>query len=316
MGGLCFIFSICAASIIFFAGAKLALPELLRSAIVLGAAVLCGLLGLADDYGKIASRSNAGISGKTRLAFEFGLGLALGAGLYFLKLTPDLILWMDASGARVISWHMPGIYELAYDFLLLPFLYAATSNALNLHDGMDGLCAGTSSILFATLALMLAACAFTGLSWLSAASLGALLGFLIYNKYKAKIFMGDTGSLFIGACFAGLVASSGLLLWFIPLALIYIVETLSVILQVAYFKLSKPYEPEKKMAAPALVLYKLTHKLPGEGKRLFRMAPIHHHFEALAGEAGKKEWQVVIWFWLVQLLICGTLLALFMRRIF
>jgi phospho-N-acetylmuramoyl-pentapeptide-transferase len=86
-----------------------------------------------------------------------------------------------------------------------------------------------------------------------------------------------------------------------------------VMAQVAYFKLTKPYTPEKPMSTLKLALYKLTHRLPGDGKRLLRMAPIHHHFEAVAAEKGKKEWTVVVWFWLIQIGI-ASLVCLGFRR--
>jgi phospho-N-acetylmuramoyl-pentapeptide-transferase len=174
---------------------------------------------------------------------------------------------------------------------------------------MDGLAGGTSFFVFATLAVFLALVpGGKDLAIVAGATAGALLGFLLYNKFRARIFMGDTGSLFLGALMAGLVVYGGLIVWFIPMALIYIVETISVMSQVVYFKLTKPYTPEKSMSAPALALYKLTHKLPGEGKRLFRMAPIHHHFEAVCSEKGIKEWEVVIWFWIAQALLCALCL--------
>lgn len=130
---------------------------------------------------------------------------------------------------------------------------------------------------------------------------GVMLGFLLFNKYPAKVFMGDTGSLFVGGLMAGLVVYGGLVLWFAALSFIYIVETVSVMAQVCYFKLTKPFQPEKPMSAISLAIYKLTHKLPGEGKRLFRMAPIHHHFEAIGADRGMKEWEVVVFFWFAQL---------------
>jgi phospho-N-acetylmuramoyl-pentapeptide-transferase len=153
------------------------------------------------------------------------------------------------------------------------------------------------------------------LSCLAMAGAGALVGFLIFNRHPAQIFMGDTGSLFIGGLIAGLVLASGLLLWFIPLSAIYIAEAISVILQVVYFKISKPYEPPKPMSAPAILWLKLTKRLPGEGKRLFRMAPLHHHFEAVLITRGlnqdQAEWQVVAGFWLAQVLLCAITLASF-----
>jgi phospho-N-acetylmuramoyl-pentapeptide-transferase len=123
--------------------------------------------------------------------------------------------------------------------------------------------------------------------------------------------MGDTGSLFIGGLIAALVIASGTVLYFIPLSLVFIAEAVSVMLQVSYFKLTKSYTPERPMSTPALAVYKLTHRLPGEGKRLFRMAPLHHHFEAVLAEKGVKEWQVVAGFWAVQAVLCLFVLLLF-----
>jgi phospho-N-acetylmuramoyl-pentapeptide-transferase len=146
------------------------------------------------------------------------------------------------------------------------------------------------------------------LAVVAASLVGAVGGFLIYNRNPAKVFMGDTGSLYLGGALASLVAASGLILWFIPLALIYIIETVSVMIQVVYFKLTKDYTPETPMSKPALLWLKLTKRLPGEGKRFFRMAPLHHHFEAVGEDKGVPEWQVVAYFWLAQLAICAAVL--------
>jgi phospho-N-acetylmuramoyl-pentapeptide-transferase len=123
--------------------------------------------------------------------------------------------------------------------------------------------------------------------------------------------MGDTGSLFLGGMMAALVIAGGIVFWFVPLSLIYIVEALSVIAQRNYFRLTKPYTPEKPMSPVALAFYKVTHKLPGEGKRIFRKTPIHHHFEELLAEKDVPESQVVLYFWLVQLALCLGVLAIF-----
>jgi phospho-N-acetylmuramoyl-pentapeptide-transferase len=101
----------------------------------------------------------------------------------------------------------------------------------------------------------------------------------------------------------------GLLFWFVPMAIIYILEAVSVMSQVLYFKLTKPFKPETPMSALRLALFKLTHKLPGEGKRLWRMAPMHHHFEAVAADKGIKEWEVVRWFIIAQMILCAICLA-------
>jgi phospho-N-acetylmuramoyl-pentapeptide-transferase len=290
------------------------------------AGVMCGLVGLVDDLSKINSKSNAGISAKTRLSLEFAFGFALTGALFLdqslfqTHFAPVDQLVLLPNSPPLVLGGFSEIFRLGYVFAVVPFLVAATTNAINLHDGMDGLSAGTSMLVFITLAAMLAHLGGTTgfsivqpLSVVAASIAGGLAAFLIYNRYPAKVFMGDTGSLFLGGMMAAIVAASGLTLWFVPLALIYILETVSVILQVGYFKLTKDYEPETPMSEPALIWLKLTKRLPGEGKRLFRMAPLHHHFEAVAEDKGIREWQVVACFWLAQLLICAVVLFCFLR---
>lgn len=318
MGGLCFIAVIVLCSCCLLFNSELDLKLKLISALVLAVAALCGLVGFLDDFGKITSRSNKGISGFIRLAFEFALGLGLGLGLLCLQApVTELISGVTTVGGgdvcAVLWFSLDKFGGPIAAVLLSSFIVAATSNALNLHDGMDGLAAGTSIQVFATLSFMLSAIHQWGLACIAATVCGALLAFLIFNRHPAKVFMGDTGSLFLGALMAALVLASGLTLWLIPLGLIYIIETLSVMAQVSYFKLTKPYTPEKPMSSVALCLFKLTRRLPGQGKRLFRMAPLHHHFEALGLERGIPEWQVVIYFWLCQLGICLLSCFLFLH---
>lgn len=315
MGGLCFIFSI-----VVVAGATLFIKNDIaaefrnRALLALLTPVLCGLIGFADDYGKITSKSNAGISAKLRLLLEFGLGAVLGCALYYMHLMPDFVYAVELTPDGILPKtipHFTGILEMVYVMLFVPFLMAATSNALNLHDGMDGLAGGTSCVVFITLAIMLFAAGHWPLAWVASTAAGALLGFLFFNKNPAKVFMGDTGSLFIGALMASLVVCGGLVIWFVPLSIIYIVEAVSVMAQVAYFKLTKPYDPPKPMDSISLAIYKLTHRLPGDGKRLLRMAPVHHHFEAIAAEKGIKEWEVVVYFWLAQIAISSICILFF-----
>ena len=276
---------------------------LLMISLSITCAFACAALGIADDYGKVSSKSNKGLSARFRLFTEFGLGLILATILLFFDAPIGTLVLQSRAGHPLDIFVMPDMLARAYGLILVPFLVAATSNAVNLHDGMDGLAAGTSSICFAALSFMLFVCGKSELAWVASAASGSLIAFLLYNRYPARVFMGDTGSLFIGGLMASLVVCGGLTLWFIPLSIIYIIESISVMAQVTYFKLSKPFQPEKPMSAPSLALYKLTHRLPGDGKRLLRMAPIHHHFEAIAAEKGKPEWQVVICFWLIQLVI-------------
>jgi phospho-N-acetylmuramoyl-pentapeptide-transferase len=258
-------------------------------------ALFCGMLGASDDLSKVTQKNNRGLTPRFRLITEILLGLLFGFVIF-------------KTGACNGLWLVP-----AHKFIILPswliiglsiFVVTACTNAVNLHDGMDGLAAGTTALVFITLACMLSPLKDYNLAAFALSCAGSLFAFLLFNRYPAKIFMGDTGSLFLGGSLAAIVLASGLALWFIPLALIYILETLSVIAQVSYFKLTKP--------VAGSIIFKLTHKLPGEGKRLFRMAPLHHHFEAVFADKGIPEWQVVLGFWLVQFLLCVLVLAVFL----
>lgn len=272
--------------------------------VVLLLALSCGLIGLVDDMSKVANRANKGISAPLRLILEALLGGSF--GLILLIVMPDCQNIFCPILTR--QWHMPG-WLLVF---LSTFLVTATTNAINLHDGMDGLAAGTTAMVLASMAFMLASVGNLGMAGLAISATGALLAFLVFNRYPAKIFMGDTGSLFLGGLLAGLTLAGGLVFWFIPLSVLYIAETLSVILQVTYFKLTKPFDPPNPMSKTALIWLKFTKKLPGEGKRLFKMAPLHHHFEAVLAQKNVQEWQVVLRFWLVQLAICILVLATFL----
>jgi len=257
-------------------------------------ALFCALLGASDDLSKVTQKSNRGLTPRFRLITEVILGLLF--SIVILKTSNCSGIWLVPVNKFVTlpPWLFVGLSIC---------VVAACTNAVNLHDGMDGLAAGTTALVFITLAFMLSPLKDYNLAAFALSCAGSLFAFLLFNRYPAKIFMGDTGSLFLGGSLAAIVLASGLALWFIPLALIYILETLSVIAQVGYFKLTKPVQGS--------VIFKLTHKLPGEGKRLFRMAPLHHHFEAVLADKGIPEWQVVLGFWLVQLLLCVFVLAVF-----
>ncbi len=312
MGGLCFMAVSCLMSLIVLSTSNLTSRR--PAAVVLMVGVCCGLVGLADDFFKLTFRSNRGLSARSRLVTEFTLGVLLSLSLFLLGVPVEEVVlkFKHLSGSPVmmpvfIDW--PDLAGICYALLLIPFLVAACSNAVNLHDGMDGLAAGTSLQIFMVLSFIFYASGNPSLAVVSSAVAGSLAAFLLFNRYPASVFMGDTGSLFIGGVMAALVAASGLTLWFIPLSLIYIIETLSVVAQVVYFKLTKEYQSEKPLGKLALVWLKLTRRLPGEGKRLLKMAPLHHHFEAVAAEQGQPEWKVVACFWLVQFLLCAVVVA-------
>ena len=176
-------------------------------------------------------------------------------------------------------------------WLYIPFIIfviVGVVNAVNLTDGLDGLASSVTVVTMLTLAIV----AFPPISYASefvsnvcSAVLGGLLGFLIFNKYPAKVFMGDTGSLFLGAMVAFSAIELNVVIYLVLIGFIYFAETLSVILQTAYFKYTK--------------------KKYGEGRRIFKMSPLHHHFEM----CGWKEVKIVGVFTLVTLILCAISLV-------
>ena len=171
-------------------------------------------------------------------------------------------------------------------WLYIPFIMfvmVGVVNAVNLTDGLDGLAASVTfvvSVFFMLAAFIAFNSSETGVSFFAAAMAGGLLAFLIYNKYPAKVFMGDTGSLFLGAAVALMGIDMKMEIFLIPVGFVYFAETLSVIMQTSYFKYTK--------------------KKYGEGRRIFKMTPIHHHFEM----CGWQEKKIVRVFTLVTVLLC------------
>lgn len=217
-------------------------------------ALIYGAIGFVDDFCKLKKKENTGLTaGKKFLlqviaAFLFVLAMRL-TGV----VSPELYVPFFN-----VTWKVP---EIVY-FLLAVFIICGCVNAVNITDGIDGLATGVSLpvVLFYTIVALLWGCKAQGI--FSAALTGGLVAFLIFNFNPAKVFMGDTGSLFLGGAVCALAFSLDMPLILIPLGIVYIIETLSDIIQVSYFK--------------------LTH-----GKRIFKMAPIHHHFE-LCGWSEKK----------------------------
>ena len=229
-----------------------------------------GVIGFLDDYIKIVMKRSEGLNPVQKLIGQF---IITGIFVYYLV----------CSGEVGTSMLVPftggfehGLY-LNLGFLFIPFVFfvvLGTDNGVNFTDGLDGLCTSVT-ILVATFLTIISIGENSGISPITGAVVGSLLGFLLFNVYPAKVFMGDTGSLALG----GFVSASAFMMQiplFIPIiGLIYLVEVLSVIMQVSYFK--------------------ATH-----GKRIFRMAPIHHHFEL----GGWSETRVVAVFSIVTALLC------------
>lgn len=224
---------------------------------------LClGLVGWLDDWQILRKKSNKGISARLRLGIEFGSGLIFGLWLFLTR--PDI-----SSLALPFGLAIPiGVLFLA----ISTFVVAAESNAVNLTDGMDGLAAGTSAIAFLGLALVVAP-NWPGLMIFCACFSGSCLGFLAHNHNPAQVFMGDTGSLALGAALAAIGLITNTLWALLILSGLFLVESLSVIAQVTYYKATKGPD--------------------GVGKRLFKMSPIHHHFE----QSGWPEVRVVSTFY-------------------
>ncbi|MGK0325559.1 MAG: phospho-N-acetylmuramoyl-pentapeptide-transferase [Polaribacter sp.] len=293
--------------------------------------VWMGFIGFLDDYIKVFKKDKAGLKGKFKVLGQVGLGVIVGSMLYFNdgvtikeQLPIDQQVMQDNGRIKVFGEAHKSTkttvpffkdneldYSKAFNFLgdgyekygwivfifITVFIVTGISNGANLTDGIDGLAAGSSAIIVITLAVF---------AWVSGniifadyldvmyipnsgemtvfilAFAGALIGFLWYNTYPAQVFMGDTGSLTIGGIIAVIAISIRKELLLPILAGVFVVENLSVILQVSWFK--------------------YTRKKSGEGRRIFKMAPLHHHYQKLSYHESK----IVVRFWIV-----GILLAVF-----
>ena len=269
MGGFMFIIGIAIAVV---AGNLLVGGLAVPSLAVLGLAVAYGAVGLVDDYAKIKKKENAGLSPKQKLVLQI-LVAAVFILVLFLQSDGLPVIWIPFTDIAIpLPWPLYIIFAA--------FVIVGADNAVNLTDGIDGLAAGVTlpvALFFVAVGI---ARQNAGVMIFAAALAGGLAAFLIYNFNPAKVFMGDTGSLFLGGAVAGLAFACDMPLVLLLVGLIYIIETLSVILQVTYFKISG-------------------------GKRLFKMAPIHHHFEM----CGWGEKKIVLIFSGITALLC--LLAYF-----
>jgi len=237
------------------------------------------VIGGVDDWRSLTKRHNTGLTPKGKLLLQ-----ALAAGLF--------LLWAGLHGAIPTSIALPWGWLLPIGLLIWPlglFVFLAESNATNLTDGLDGLAAGVGAIVLVGLSLQLMLRGNGGdpaLAGYAAALAGAWLGFLLHNRHPARVFMGDTGSLAMGAALTAIALLSNSLWPLLLMGGLLLAESLSVILQVWVFKATKGAD--------------------GQGKRLLRMAPLHHHFEL----GGWSERRVVVSFWGVSLLLVALGLVL------
>ena len=283
--------------------------------LLLGTTLWCGAIGFADDYIKVFKHKKEGMSEKGKLVLQFGLGLFVALTVCVSPSIPTdrLVTTIPFVKAHEFdySWLSPfrgqlGVYcSWGIYMLMIILVVLGCSNGTNLTDGMDGLATGTSAIVGVAIGVI---------AWLSgdvlnanylnilyipgsgevaiymAAFVGALLGFLWYNTFPAQVFMGDTGSLTIG----GVIGVSAVLIrkeLMLPvLCGIFLMESLSVIIQRSYFKYTK--------------------KKYGEGRRVFLMAPLHHHYQKM----GIPEPRIVTRFWIIGIILAVSTLALLKIR--
>ena len=251
MGGFMFIFAILIASVVGYFMLSQGKNELWHGTQVEIArywgtillAVSFGIIGFVDDYIKVVKKRNLGLTAIQKLIMQF-----VAAGLYML------ILYTAGDTSTVLI--IPFLGQLDLGLVYFPLCVVGIvyiTNSVNLTDGLDGLCGSVTCVSALGFMMVSAAMGFGGINLLSTALAAACLGFLVWNFYPAKAFMGDTGSMFLGGMVTGLAFGVGMPLILAFLGIIYICESMSVVLQVISFKTT--------------------------GKRIFKMSPIHHHFE-------------------------------------
>lgn len=232
--------------------------------ILLVATLGFGLVGFLDDYIKIVFKRSLGLTPKQKL-----LGQLLFAGI---------VVALLISEQHSTSIGIPGL-SFSFDFgpwFYYPFIVVmmlAITNAVNFTDGLDGLLSGVSAVCFGAYAILAIQATSIPAAVCAAAMVGAVLGFLVFNAHPAKVFMGDTGSLGIGGAISAIAIITKSELLFLIIGGVFVIEMLSVVIQVAVFKKT--------------------------GKRVFKMSPIHHHFEL----SGWSEWRVVTSFWSAALIL-------------
>ncbi len=258
------------------------------SLLALAATGACGLLGFVDDWAKVVHERSLGltprakISGQGLVALAFGLlvvnwaGVSTGVEIPLTGIVLDLGVLTSVFDIGGVALVVPWLYLGLVWFFIVGF-----SNAVNLTDGLDGLAAGTITIVMLAYSGIAFRLNMLEMALLAAAVAGACIGFLWYNAFPANIFMGDTGSLGLGAAIASFAIITKTEILLVLIGGIYVIETLSVILQVASFRLT--------------------------GNRIFRMAPLHHHFEM----KGWSETKIMIRFWILTGIMAGGGFALF-----
>lgn len=277
MGGVIFLTAVVLASVPLAGRAEAGSPDLF---FLLFATLSYGIVGFMDDYIKVVMRRNLGLTARQKLLGQVFIGMVLFWVLWQVRVvrgTYEAISTIGIPGTDLyisLNW----LY-----FPLLVVMMIAASNAVNLTDGLDGLVAGTAAIAYGAYTVIGIMQENTSVIIFSASVTGALLAFLLFNANPAKVFMGDTGSLALGGGLAALAVITKTELLLLIIGGVFVMETLSVMIQVTSFKL--------------------------RGKRVFLMSPVHHHFEL----KGWSEWRVVTTFWGLGFLfaVLGVYLEIF-----
>jgi phospho-N-acetylmuramoyl-pentapeptide-transferase len=235
-------------------------PDRTRALAVVGVALACAALGFADDYTKIIKKRSLGLRARTKLLVTVLISIGLWLMATEVADLPDTLRLHVVDATIPVSYGYPVIIYL---------VLAGTTSAVNLTDGLDGLAAGSAAIVFVTYIAITFITGLTSLALAAACMVGACVGFLWFNSFPASIFMGDTGSLGLGGAIAAMAVMTQTELLLIIIGGIFVIEALSVLLQVFWFQT--------------------------RGKRVFLMAPIHHHFELQAW----SETKIILRFWIV-----------------
>ena len=265
MGGIMFIAAVIA--VVLGLGWRDVLEGNWQALFVLAFALVCGAIGFVDDFAKIRKHENTGLTAGWKFLLQLAAAIAFLALLRWSRhLTPNLYIpFVNASVP--LPW---GVY-----MVFAAFVMVGCVNAVNLTDGLDGLAGSVTLAVSVFFAVLSQWWSYGSVGIFAGALAGGLLGFLVYNFHPAKVFMGDTGSLFLGGAVCGMAFALDAPLVLVPVGVIYIAETMSDIIQVGYFK--------------------LTH-----GKRIFRMAPLHHHLEL----GGWSEVRIVLTFTGITVAFC------------
>ncbi len=259
MGGILILISIVVTSILYVREYPKIIPILF---VTMG----FGLIGFLDDYIKVVLKRSMGLRAWQKMALQI---LVTGVFAYYITHYTDVSLAMKIPFLRGVTLDL-GIFNIPFLF----FIVIGTVNGANFTDGLDGL-ASSVTVLIATFFTVVAIGLQSGIEPVTCAVVGSLLGFLLFNVYPASVFMGDTGSLALGGFVAATAYMLQMPVFLALVAFVYVIEVLSVVIQVSYFKMSG-------------------------GKRIFKMAPIHHHFEL----CGWSETRVVAVFSIITALLC------------